>query len=109
MTDWIKYDLFPDSGKPDFPHKACVYAVYFDKTLVYVGQTNRLKNRFAEHKFRHSYGTEKITPWGYVPGSTKIWVKVKFSKRYGDWAMWEIRLIRKLQPVFNSHHKKKRC
>lgn len=109
MTDWIKYDLFPDSGKPDFPHKACVYAVYFDKTLVYVGQTNRLKNRFAEHNFRHGYGSEKITPWGNVPFATSITLKVKFSKRYGDWAMWEIRLINKLQPRFNRHHKQKRC
>jgi hypothetical protein len=35
-------------------------------------------------------------------------VKVKQSRRYGDWAMDEIRLICRLGPKFNRQHLQRR-
>lgn len=103
MSKWQEFGILPRVGT--LPNKPCVYAVYFDGRLVYVGQTNRLQNRFCEHKFRHGYGKEIITPWGDVPGTTRVTIKVGFSIRYGDWAMREIRLIHRLKPVLNQHHR----
>lgn len=106
MSKWKKFGLFPKENT--LPAKPCVYAVYFDDKLVYIGQTNSLSNRFAGHSFRYGYAKVIITPWCEVEHKTKINIKAKFSEKLGDWAMWEIRLIRKLKPFFNTHHRKKR-
>lgn len=106
MSKWHEFRLFPSRDKHVLPNKPCVYAIYFDGLLVYVGQTNRLANRFSGHAFRYGFGKEIITPWGECAGDTHITIKAKFSERLGDWAMWEIRLISRLQPRFNTHHRK---
>lgn len=106
MSKWTKYGLYPTRDK--FPNKPCVYAVYFDDELVYVGQSNSLSNRFSGYAFRYGYGKNIHTPWEDVSSSVRIDVKAKFSEKLGDWAMWEIRLIRRLKPIFNSHHRNKR-
>jgi hypothetical protein len=100
------YSLFPQ--KSHLPDQACVYAIYFDGRLVYVGQTNSLSNRFSGHAFRYGYGREIITPWGDIPNTTAIDIKAKFTRRLGDWAMWEIRLIHRLRPGMNTHHRRPR-
>ena len=106
MSKWKKFGLFPE--KAALPNTPCVYAVYFDNDLVYIGQTNSLSNRFSGHAFRYSYGKTIITPWNEIPNDVMIDIKAKFSERIGDWAMWEIRLIRRLKPLFNNHHRNKR-
>lgn len=103
-SKWKEFTLFP--GRSRLPDKACVYAVYFDGILKYVGQSNSLSNRFSGHAFRYGYAKNIITPWGEFPSGTRIEVKAKFSERLGDWAMWEIRLIARLHPIFNTHHRK---
>jgi hypothetical protein len=106
MSKWKKFGLFPK--KSALPNKPCVYAVYFDDDLVYIGQSNSLSNRFSGHAFRYGYGKVIHTPWQDLPLKAKIEIKAKFSERLGDWAMWEIRLIRRLKPVFNQHHRNSR-
>jgi len=106
MSKWKQYGIFPK--KTVLPNRACVYAVYFNDLLVYVGQSSSLSNRFSGHAFRYGYAKLIITPWQDIPIDTKIKVKAKFSERLGDWAMWEIRLIRKLKPQFNRHHRNRR-
>jgi hypothetical protein len=106
MSKWQSFGLYPK--KLNFPNRACVYAVYFDGDLVYIGQSSSFSNRFSGHAFRYGYGKNIHTPWADVSDTTKIDIKVKFSERLGDWAMWEIRLIRRLKPKFNQHHRKKR-
>jgi len=106
MSKWKKFGLFPE--KSALPNRACVYAVYFDNLLVYVGQSSSLSNRFSGHAFRYGYAKLIITPWQDISTDTKIQVKAKFSERLGDWAMWEIRLIRRLKPIFNTHHRNRR-
>lgn len=103
QSKWKPFELYPVRSK--LPESPCVYAVYFDGKLVYVGQTNRLSNRFSGHAFRHSYGKEIITPWCEVPAGTKISIKARFSEKLGDWAMREIRLISRLKPLHNRHHR----
>ncbi len=84
------------------PCVACCYAVYFDGALKYIGSTNNLRNRFSGHAFRYSYGQSFITPWGEFPTPLDICIKFKPSRVYGDWLMLEARLIRRLQPMFNT-------
>ena len=102
---WETFNLMP---REKLPPVACVYAVYFDDRLVYIGSSVDVRNRFSEHKIRHGYRKNIITPWCDVPNTTAITLKIKRSKRRGDWAMWEIRLIHRLRPEFNSQHKGRR-
>jgi excinuclease UvrABC nuclease subunit len=90
------------------PRCAGVYVLYIDNELVYVGQSVDICNRFSEHSIRYGYAQNIITPWGDYPSSARIQVKVKRSKRLGDWAMDEIRLIHRLQPRFNRQHKRRK-
>lgn len=99
---WLAYDMF--GGRGSLPRFGGVYAVYFEDALVYVGSSTDIANRFSEHKIRHGYAKNIITPWAVVPDTTRITVKVKRSLRRGDWAMWEIRLIHRLRPAFNRQH-----
>lgn len=105
--NWRLYRLFP--VQDELPRKAGCYAIYLDGQLVYIGQSNDIRNRFSEHKIRYCYSKEVATPWGDFPDTSIITVKVKESRRLGDWAMWEIRLIRRLRPVFNRHHRRARA
>ena len=100
---WATYDLPGKRGS--LPRFAGVYAIYFDDELVYIGSSTDIANRFSEHKFRHGYARNVITPWCDVPDWTRITLKVRRSVRRGDWAMWEIRLIHRLRPAFNRQHR----
>lgn len=101
---WQSYDVMKDI----LPRVAGVYAIYFDGDLVYIGQSVNIGNRFSEHKFRYGYARNIITPWTDLPDHTKITVKIKKSRRRGDWAMLEIRLIYRLSPLFNRQHRQRK-
>lgn len=100
-SKWLRFDPLKASQMPPAP--AC-YAIYIDGRLVYVGQTVDLRNRFHLHNFRFGYKPGVITPWGDVPHGTPLLVKARLSERIGDWAMREVRLIRRLKPLHNVHH-----
>lgn len=104
LENWVTYDLFPRHGLVQLPHCAGVYAIYFDDELIYVGSSTDISNRFCLHKFRYGYARNIHTPWGEVCDEVKVTVKVKRSRRLGDWAMSEIRLITRLKPRFNRQH-----
>lgn len=97
--NWFTADLL---RKRDLPKVACCYVLYFDGVMKYIGSTNDLRNRYSGHAIRYSYGKELITPWGYFDNNVEISIKYRPSKKYGDWLMVEARLIRRLQPPFNS-------
>ncbi len=86
------------------PHRAGVYAVFVGGELVYVGQSNDLCVRFRGHNIRCGFDANIKLPWCDVPWATPVYVKVKFSRVLGDWAMWEIRLITRLKPRFNRNY-----
>jgi excinuclease UvrABC nuclease subunit len=79
------------------PDLACCYAFYFDGNLGYIGQTGSLKKRLRSYRI-HRIGDLIETPWGTF---SSVLMKVRPSKKYGDWAMIELRLIKRLQPPFN--------
>lgn len=107
---WREFDPL---AHVDLPlNMPAVYAIYIDGELVYIGQTANLRGRFQTHHLRPGYARNIITPWGDLPGSAKITAKAKPSRRYGDWAMIELRLIRRLRPrlnctFVNSRHAKR--
>jgi hypothetical protein len=89
-----------------------VYVVYENDRIVYVGSTTELKKRVRVYfTFHHAilgdYGGDNHidrtygTPWGFKHDGDGIRVKVKQSRRCGDWLMWEWRLICRLRPREN--------
>lgn len=105
MSHWLEVH------KGQLPRGPGVYVVYQDGVVVYVGSTTVLSDRCRVYR-RKASGIQKNygerdpnegclwTPWGPVaPGAIRI--KVKQSRRLGDWLMWEYRLISRLQPRYN--------
>jgi len=77
---WVRFGF--GSSLPPLP---CCYCVYVDGQLVYIGQTNNLRERVAYHA-------------GHCKFPAGFGLKARFGDRYGDWAMRELRLIRRLSP-----------
>lgn len=102
-SKWITVELFPTEGDmPDMPYQfpsipAC-YVIYLDGVVTYIGQTIHLAKRMYAYEFRYAYSNNVITPWGFTH---RLIVKYRPSIRYGDWAMIELRLIKRLQPPQN--------
>ena len=88
-------DIFRLEEKP-----GC-YVIYSGGELVYIGQSNSLRFRIAQHlsKARCS-GLE--TPWG---NRDALLIKAKYPSIFGKEAMIEKRLIRKLKPRLNGYMK----
>lgn len=81
------------------PRCGCVYVIYLDNELVYIGSTNNMFSRITRHVITQSFETHQIaTPWG---NGTRLTIKYKKSRRFGDWLMDEVRLIRRLRPRGN--------
>ena len=94
MSRWQSFDL-----RAVFPRSPGVYAIYLDGALAYIGQTVDLRNRLCEQRMRFGYAPGVVhTEWGDFKTLT---IKVSNSRRYGDWAMRELRLIRRLKPWAN--------
>jgi hypothetical protein len=71
-------------NRKEAPVAAGIYVLIEDGQAVYVGQSRDLRHRLSCH----------MPPEGTV-------IKVKTSRRYGDWLMDELRLIRRLRPRRN--------
>ena len=100
MSNWRPIWLdFPDV----IPKEPACYAILVSGRVVYVGQTSNLQARFRGHRFRIEKGM-MILPWGSFPQHL-VTAKARFGRRYGDWAMRELRLIMRLQPHFNVKSK----
>ena len=96
-SKWKTYDIATlYSPLPRVP--AC-YVIYLDGVLSYVGQSVDFAKRMSMHGIRLSDGGSVVTKWGYF---RSVVIKARFSERFGDWAMREMRLIKRLQPPFNS-------
>jgi hypothetical protein len=75
-----------------YPTAAGVYVLYRGAEAVYVGQSCNIRHRLRRHFNSRESGAQPS--WETC--------KFKLSKRMGDWAMWEIRLIHRLKPVGNT-------
>ena len=95
-SNWVTVDI----GNPHwkFPDIEACYVVYCDGQLTYIGCAENLRKRF-HCRFEYArYSATINTPWG---GFLNVKVKYRPSRRFGDWAMIELRLIRRLQPKGN--------
>lgn len=103
MSRWVTANFDSPEWRAIKNEPAC-YAVYLDGYITYVGSTNDLRHRLNNHKFRYGYSNYIFTPWGEgLTGLIKrLVVKYRPSQKYGDWAMVELRLIRRLRPRFNK-------
>lgn len=94
LSLWNKFDgaeLF------NLPNRPCCYVIYIGGKVAYVGSTENLKARMAKHFFvNRGWPTHDFI------------LKAKFPRRLGEWAMTEIRLIRRLKPELNKRGKKVR-
>jgi hypothetical protein len=105
-ADWAgsKWIVVDPTNLMSLPAAPACYVVTVRGVVVYIGQTANLRKRFYEHKFRFGYSNNSIlVPWGECVPIGDLAVKVRHSDRYGDWAMRELRLIRRLQPEQNCH------
>lgn len=97
---WVSYNI---DDLPEWLSIASLpgcYVVYVDSKLVYIGQSMNVSKRVKNHEINFArYSSLIQTPWGQFK-SLKL--KVHYSVKYGDWAMRELRLIKKLNPKFNK-------
>lgn len=102
---WNKFEGLLHN-KRKLPNVSCVYVIYIDDKLVYIGSTYNLRNRYCGNEIRYGFAKNIHTRWGSFNDDTKITLKYKPIKRFGFWLALEARLIRKLQPIFNKKLKK---
>lgn len=95
-SKWVTYEFSTNIWKVK-PIPGC-YVVYADNELIYVGQSFNVSKRLLSYKFRYGYGGQIFSVFGIF---NLIAVKVRYSTKFGDWAMREVRLIHKLKPRFN--------
>lgn len=101
MSRWQSFTRQTIGNVPDCPG---VYVFVVNGVVVYVGQSMRMRERLYTHKIRAGYSKNIILPWCEISSTCSLIIKCKPSRRMGDWAMWEIRLIHRLQPEHNRTH-----
>ena len=102
--NWISYD-FDNGCFRDVLYKAGVYVVYGNDEIIYIGSSNSIRKRITSYSFNYcKYSCPVKTPWGNY---LKLKLKARYTKKYGEWAMIELRLIRRLQPKHNKTSKGK--
>lgn len=95
MSRWRSWT--PDDDP--LPRVSACYVIYVDGILSYVGQAENVRSRLGNHLRIARYSSRIETPWGAFLDVT---VKYRPSEKYGDFAMIERRLIRRLRPRFNK-------
>lgn len=97
MSRWVE---FGDLSLPsELLVKPACYVVFGDGRVQYVGSTMNMQRRLSKHgAVRVLYGASTETPWGIF---RDFKIKIRYSTKYGDWAMRELRLIRRLKPTQN--------
>jgi excinuclease UvrABC nuclease subunit len=80
----------------NLPARPGVYAIYLSGELVYIGSSGNMRKRFAVHAHnKNEVGRllrEEIE---------RVVIKFRATRKYGDWAMVELRLLRRLRPPLN--------
>jgi excinuclease UvrABC nuclease subunit len=89
--------VLPIGRRP--PRAGGVYAFFIDGALAYIGQSANLEARLRHYQARHDYGDGFFSKWG---SHKHLVIKIKIGRRFGEWAMREQRLIRRLSPPLNQ-------
>ncbi len=94
---WTLHD--PGDYPDTIPEEPGCYVIYMDGRVVYVGSTTNVLKRIKAHGIRLArYSNGYYSAWGRAH---RLLVKCKVGERYGEWRMWEARLIKRLQPPYN--------
>jgi hypothetical protein len=93
---WREYPI--DGIRSEYPAAGGCYAFIGDGRLLLIGQTSNLRIRMPQYDVRHGLCGEYFTPWGQF---NRLTLKIKVGRRFGEWAMRELRLIRRLRPSCN--------
>lgn len=72
---------------PDFPRAPGVYVIYDGDDLLYVGSTCNLRSRLHQHIHQGIFDFDIV--------------KFSASRRVGEWAYRELRLLNRLRPPKN--------
>jgi predicted GIY-YIG superfamily endonuclease len=99
-TRWRAYDLVRDYDC--FPHVPGCYVFIVEGVAVYVGSTEDLNTRMRAH--RSGKGAIVVSP-----RAGEVLVKCRPTRKWGDWAMLELRLIRRLRPAWNRRGNPCQC
>lgn len=91
----------------EFQRRAGVYVIFSGPAVVYVGSSVDMVARMSSYQVRR-WGKRHCpsVPWAGLPD---IKIKVKYTRKYGEWLMVELRLIERLKPKFNRKHKYTQC
>lgn len=104
QTQWLTF--YFDLELRDLESRPATYVVIGDGVVQYVGSTRNLRARMAG-RLPVGHTTGRMEDWWVQSlwGDFKfLEFKVRYSTKYGDWAMRELRLIRRLRPLHNIHH-----
>lgn len=94
MSSWTTVSLVPSLRIEDqIQSSPGVYVIFGDGLLVYIGSSRDVGARLRSHLVATGSGEGFKTKWGLFK-DTKI--KIRPSKKYGDWLMYEARLLRRL-------------
>lgn len=96
-TRWFQFDPLRGDWPPAVPG---VYVFLVPGQVLYVGSGVDIRARVKSH-MRSTPSTRRFASWW---NCEDLYGKWSPSVRRGDWAMREIRLIRRLRPASNSQH-----
>jgi hypothetical protein len=100
---------YANAIQSNIPFDPGVYVVFAHGRPIYIGSASRLRARILNGHRVKSMGFSGWlqTPWGdfQVDKSDGFHIRFSTSRKYGDWAMRELRLIRRLRPAQNKNHK----
>lgn len=99
MSKWWSFFDCEEIDVKDLPTYPCVYAVYLNGELGYVGSTINLAQRIRTHHIAmRGFPGYFQTPWGVF---RDVSIKARRVRQYGDHLAIEARLIRRLMPKHN--------
>jgi hypothetical protein len=105
VRNWHAFDETAEYS--DFKTEPGVYVIFGDGVVQYVGSSKNIRQRLAGRIPRTVYETPEQTQlpvrtiWGVF---REFEIRIRYSTKYGDWLMRELRLIRRLKPLQNSAH-----
>jgi hypothetical protein len=100
---WHSFDETASYG--DFQPRPGVYVIFGDDRVQYVGSSKNIRQRLTGRIPRLVYNDPEEserpvrTTWGVF---RRFEIRVRYSTKYGDWLMRELRLIRGLKPLLNA-------
>jgi hypothetical protein len=104
LDKWMIVNSWGVTSKTGLTSRPACYVIYLNREISYIGSSSDPYHRFFQHGFFETNDGKIETPWGIFDD---IFCKIYYPSKFGYEAMQEKRLIRRLQPKFNTQHKRK--